>query len=83
MFNENHMHIFMNGTDYKQAVHDMKQGKNEEVVRKNLRSYKEAGITWLRDGGDHYGASVLARKLAPEYIKKAITAVSSVWPLKI
>lgn len=67
MFNENHMHIFMNGTDYKQAVHDMKQGKNEEVVRKNLRSYKEAGITWLRDGGDHYGASVLARKLAPEY----------------
>lgn len=67
MFNENHMHIFMNGTDYKQAVHDMKQGKNEEVVRKNLLSYKEAGITWLRDGGDHYGASVLARKLAPEY----------------
>lgn len=67
MFNENHMHIFMNGTDYKQAVHDMKQGKNEEVVRKNLRSYREAGITWLRDGGDHYGASVLARKLAPEY----------------
>lgn len=67
MFNENHMHIFMNGTDYKQAVHDMKQGKNEEVVRKNLRSYKEAGITWLRDGGDHYGASVLARKLALEY----------------
>lgn len=67
MFNENHMHIFMNGTDYKQAVHDMKQGKHEEVVRKNLRSYKEAGITWLRDGGDHYGASVLARKLAPEY----------------
>lgn len=67
MFNENHMHIFMNGTDYKQAVHDMKQGKNEEVVRKNLRLYREAGITWLRDGGDHYGASVLARKLAPEY----------------
>lgn len=67
MFNENHMHIFMNGTDYQQAVHDMKQGKNEEVARKNLRSYKEAGITWLRDGGDHYGASVLARKLAPEY----------------
>ena len=67
MFNENHMHIFMNGTDYKRAVGDMRQGKIEEVVRKNLQSYKNAGITWLRDGGDHYGASVLARALAPEY----------------
>ncbi len=67
MFNENHMHIFMNGTDYKQAVQDMKNGKIEETVRKNLQKYKDAGITWLRDGGDHYGASVLARELAPEY----------------
>ena len=67
MFNENHMHIFMNGTDYKQAVQDMKKGKIEETVKKNLQIYKDAGITWLRDGGDHYGASVLAREIAPEY----------------
>lgn len=67
MFNENHMHIFMNSTDYKQAVQDMKNGKIEETVRKNLQKYKDAGIAWLRDGGDHYGASILARELAPEY----------------
>lgn len=67
MFNENHMHIFMNATDYKKTVQDMKTGKTEEVVRKNLQTYHDAGITWLRDGGDHYGASVLARQLAPEY----------------
>lgn len=67
IFNENHMHIFMNGTDYRQAVADMKSGRMEEVVRRNLAAYQSAGITWIRDGGDHYGASVFARSIAGEY----------------
>ena len=66
-FHENHMHIFMNGTDYRQAVDDMKNGRKEYVVRENLDKYRLHGITWVRDGGDHYGASVYARSIAPEY----------------
>lgn len=67
VFGECHMHIFMNGTNYRRAVEDMKQGRMEEVVRRNLESYRKKGITFVRDGGDPYGASVLAKRLAPEY----------------
>ena len=66
-FHENHMHIFMNGTDYRQAVADIKNGRMKEVARKNLKIYQNQGVTWIRDGGDHYGASVYARSIAPEY----------------
>ena len=66
-FHENHMHIFMNGTDYRQAVADIKEGKRNDVVRKNLDVYRAHGISWIRDGGDHYGASVYARSIAWEY----------------
>ena len=55
-FHENHMHIFMNGRDYCQAVDDIKNGRESYVVRKNLDEYRKYGITWVRDGGDHYGA---------------------------
>ena len=66
-FHENHMHIFMNGRDYRQAVDDIKNGRESYVVRKNLDEYRKYGITWVRDGGDHYGTSVYARSIAPEY----------------
>ena len=66
-FHENHMHIFMNGRDYCQAVDDIKNGRESYVVRKNLDEYRKYGITWVRDGGDHYGTSVYARSIAPEY----------------
>ena len=57
----------MNGTDYRQAVADIKEGKRNDVVRKNLDVYRAHGISWIRDGGDHYGASVYARSIAWEY----------------
>ena len=62
-----HIHIFMNGVDYRQAVRNMEEGRVEEVVRHNLETYRKAGITFLRDGGDHYGASKMAKHLATEY----------------
>ena len=34
---------------------------------KCLEAYKEAGVSFVRDGGDPYGVSELAAKLAPEY----------------
>ncbi len=67
MFGECHMHIFMNGTDYRRAVMEQREGKCETVVRRNLEAYRRHGVTFVRDGGDHYDASVMARRLAPEY----------------
>lgn len=67
MFGECHAHIFMNGYDYRQAVADHQGHPDEVLIREHLKAYQEAGITYVRDGGDRFGASVLARRLAPEY----------------
>ncbi len=66
-YGEAHMHIFMNGVDYRQAVRDQINGVHEEVIRKNLEEYRRRGITWLRDGGDIYGTSKRTMEIAPEY----------------
>lgn len=67
MFGECHAHIFMNGYDYKKAVEDHKDNPNEFLIRENLKRYQEAGVTFVRDGGDIYGSSKLAKQLAAEY----------------
>lgn len=67
MFGECHAHIFMNGYDYKKAVADHIQAPNEYLIRQHLQAYRDAGVTFVRDGGDPYGTSRLAKSLAPEY----------------
>ena len=67
MFGECHAHIFMNGYDYKKAVADHIAGPNEMLIRKHLQAYKDAGVTFVRDGGDHYGSSKLAKAICGEY----------------
>lgn len=67
MQGECHMHIFMNGRSYGEAVRAMEENRIEETVRRHLEIYRSCGIKFLRDGGDHYGASALAKKLAPDY----------------
>ena len=66
-FGEGHMHIFMNGVDYKKAVQKQMHGVDESVIRENFENYRKRGITWLRDGGDCYGTSKRAREIAKEY----------------
>ena len=64
---ECHAHLFMDGVDYRGAVAAHKSSPNEKVIREHLQAYKDAGITFVREGGDKYGVSQLAKKLAPEY----------------
>lgn len=64
---EGHAHIFMDGADYQKAVETHKNGPDERVIRSHLEAYRKRGIRFVRDGGDHFGASFLARRLAPEY----------------
>lgn len=57
----------MNGTDYRKAVQTHKVQANEASVRSALEAYRKAVVTYVREGGDPYGASLLAGRLASEY----------------
>lgn len=67
MFGECHAHIFMNGIDYKKAVADHQHEPNESLIRQHLKAYQNAEVTFIRDGGDPYGASKLAKSISNEY----------------
>ena len=64
---ECHAHIFMDGVYYKKAAAAHENGPREDLIWEHLAAYQKAGISYVRDGGDPYGAGVLARSLAPEY----------------
>lgn len=67
MFGECHAHALMNGVNYREAAELHRKGANEKAVRECLRAYQEAGVSYVRDGGDPYGAAMLAARLASEY----------------
>lgn len=62
-----HIHMILDGVDWKQAIGRHQKAADESFVRGILALYQSKGYTYLRDGGDRWGAGVLARKLAPEY----------------
>ena len=67
MLGECHAHVIMDGKNYKEAVSLHKDGVVEQVIRDCFSKYREAGITFVRDGGDSYGVSKRAKEIAPEY----------------
>lgn len=67
MFGECHAHIFLNGYDYRKAVETQKNGPRDALIRAHFEEYRKRGIRFVRDGGDHYGVSKRAARLAPEY----------------
>ena len=64
---ECHCHVALDGVDYRNARIRYENGTDEAWVRGVLEAYRRAGITYVRDGGDKWGASALARRLAGEY----------------
>ena len=67
MFGECHAHIIMDGKNYKAAVSLHRNGPAEGPIRQHLEAWQQAGVTFVRDGGDALGVSARARELAPEY----------------
>ncbi|MCL2200557.1 MAG: amidohydrolase family protein [Oscillospiraceae bacterium] len=67
MIFECHGHIMLDGVSYNEAVMRHQNGVDEVFVRKNLQINADHGITFFRDGGDKYGATVFARQVAAEY----------------
>ncbi len=67
MLGECHAHVIMDGKNYKEAVSLHKYGVVEEVIHQCFSKYHRAGVSFIRDGGDCYGVSKRAKKLASEY----------------
>ena len=62
-----HIHMVLDGDWWKTAIARHSQGPEIPWIRGILERYREEGFTWLRDGGDRWGAGAAARALAPEY----------------
>jgi len=79
MLGDCHIHMVLDGVcDYREAMGRHKAAPDEAFVRKTLAQYQKAGMTFLRDGGDKYGAAKLAAKLAPEY---GLTYLTPIYPI--
>lgn len=62
-----HIHMILDGEDWKKAIHRHCESPDTAWIRGILQHYQKLGFTYLRDGGDRWGAGKKARDLAPEY----------------
>ena len=66
-FGDCHVHLAMDGVNYARAMERHAAGPDEVHIRACLEAYRVRGVTFLRDGGDAFGVSRAAARLAPEY----------------
>ena len=62
-----HIHMVLDGVYWRDSIKTHAERPREDICRRRLQRYKDLGYTYLRDGGDRWGAGALARALAPEY----------------
>lgn len=62
-----HIHMVLDGADWKAAIQRHKEGPEDAWIRSVLERYRRLGFAYLRDGGDRWGVGKRARELAPEY----------------
>ena len=62
-----HMHMILDGVEWKNAIRRHAEAPDEPWIRQQLKTYQELGFTYLRDGGDRWRAGARARELAAEY----------------
>lgn len=71
-----HIHMVLDGQDWKDAIAAHREAPNDAIIRMNLRRWQAAGMTYLREGGDRWGVGARARALAPEYGIRLVTPLS-------
>ena len=76
MYCDCHIHMVLDGVDWKAAIAAHRAGPEERILRENLRRYQAAGFSYLREGGDRWGVGARARALAPEYGIRLVTPLS-------
>jgi len=62
-----HIHAVLDGKYWRDAIARHAAGVDRQFVRDMLKTYRSAGYTYLRDGGDKWGVGAYARSVAPEY----------------
>lgn len=62
-----HMHMLLDGVDWRAAIAGHANGPDLPLIRRRLAQYQKLGFTYLRDGGDRWGVGKAARDLAGEY----------------
>lgn len=62
-----HIHMVLDGADWRSAIARHREQPQESCIRSALARYRELGFTYLRDGGDRWGVGKAARSIAPEY----------------
>ena len=73
-----HMHMILDGYDWREAIHRHTAQPDERFIHRMLAIWQERGFTYLRDGGDRWNAGKRARELAAQY---GITYVTPLAPL--
>lgn len=67
MLGDCHIHMILDGVYYRAAIDHQKEEPDEALIRRRLTAYRDAGVLYLRDGGDAWGVGTFAAKIAPEY----------------
>ena len=62
-----HMHMILDGVEWKSAIARHAEKPDIPWIRGVLETYRQQGYTYLRDGGDRWGAGAAAREIALEY----------------
>ena len=66
-FADCHIHMVLDGADWRSAIDRHRNGPDREWIRGRLREYAAAGFAYLRDGGDKWGVGAAAREKAGEW----------------
>ena len=62
-----HMHMILDGYEWKSAIARHAVQPDDAWIRQQIETYHKLGFTYLRDGGDRWGAGARAREIAKEY----------------
>ena len=62
-----HMHMILDGYEWKAAIARHADKTDDAWIRQQIEIYHQLGYTYLRDGGDRWGAGKKAREIAKEY----------------
>ena len=62
-----HIHMVLDGENWKQAIARHKEKIDTDFIRKTLENYQRLGFTYLRDGGDKWGVGLKAREMAKDF----------------
>ena len=62
-----HMHMILDGVEWRSAIARHRNRPDEAFIHRVLETYRQAGYTYLRDGGDRWNAGKRAREIARDY----------------